>query len=188
MKAGEAQRLAGLFQDLVDIHRQGFPPAQSPVAPPPPAPDTDAIRARHRKAALTGIGLLRRQERAAAQEQADRAAEVKLQASWAEAQRMQADYQAQLDVWWAALLANEPDTGIGTLAEAFEDNEAAAAPLSVDGDEVSLVVLAPSDSEAFVPERMPGTTASGNLSQQAPQERAGGPLHRSRDGARPGHH
>ena len=48
------------------------------------------------------------------------------------------------------------------LAEAFEDNEAAAAPLGVDGAEVAVVVLAP--PESVVPERMPGTTAVGNLS------------------------
>lgn len=161
-KAEEAQRLAGLFQGLLDIHCEAFQPAQPPVAPPAPAPDADAIRAHHRKAALAGIGLLRRRERAAAQERADRAAEAELQARWAEAQRMQADYQGQLDAWWAALLRNEPDTVIGTLAEAFEDNEAAAAPLGVDGDDLSLVVLAP--SENIVPERMPGTTPSGNLS------------------------
>ncbi|MGY1712592.1 hypothetical protein ACI8AC_24090 [Geodermatophilus sp. SYSU D00758] len=75
---------------------------------------------------------------------------------------MQAVYQAELDAWWAALLRNEPDTVIGTLAEAFQDNEAAAAPFGVEGDEVSLVVLAP--PESIVPERMPGSTASGNLS------------------------
>jgi hypothetical protein len=57
---------------------------------------------------------------------------------------------------------NEPDTVLGTLAEAFEDNEAAAAPLGVDGDEVSVVVLAP--PESIVPERLPSRTDSGNLS------------------------
>ncbi len=160
-KAEEAQRLAKLFQALLNIHRETFEPAQPPVAPRPPAPDGEAIRAQHRKAALAGIGLFKRRERAAAQEQADRAAEAELQARWAETQRMQAEYQAELDAWWAALLRNEPGTVIGTLVEAFEDNEATAAPLGVQGDEVSLVLLAP--SESIVPERMPGTTASGNL-------------------------
>ena len=75
---------------------------------------------------------------------------------------MQSEYQAELDAWWADLLRNEPNTLLGTLAEAFEDNEAAAAPVSADGDEVSIVVLAP--QESIVPERMPGTTTSGNLS------------------------
>ena len=161
-KAEEAQRLAKLFQALLNVHRERFEPAQPPVAPPPPAPDTEAIRAHHRKAALAGIGLFKRRERAAAQEQAERAAEAELQARWAEVQRMQAEYQAELDAWWAALLRNQPETVIATVGEAFEDNEAAAAPLGVQGDEVSLVVLAP--SESIVPERMPGTTASSNLS------------------------
>jgi hypothetical protein len=59
-------------------------------------------------------------------------------------------------------LGNEPDTVLGTLAGAFEDNEAAAAPLGVDGDEVSIVVLAP--LESIVPERLSNRTDSGNLS------------------------
>jgi hypothetical protein len=75
---------------------------------------------------------------------------------------MQAEYQAELDAWWSALLSNEPGTVLGALAEAFEDNEATAAPVGVDGDEASIVVLVP--GESIVPERMPGTTASGNLS------------------------
>jgi hypothetical protein len=161
-KAEEAQRLAKLFQALLNVHRETFEPAQPPVAPPAPAPDAEAIRAHHRKAAVAGIGLFKRRERAAAQEQSDRAAEAELQTRWAEAQRMQAEYQAELDAWWAALLRNEPETVIGTLAEAFEDNEAAAAPVGVDGDELSVVVLVP--DESIVPERLPGRTASGNLS------------------------
>ncbi|MGY1724752.1 hypothetical protein [Blastococcus sp. SYSU DS0533] len=161
-KAEEAQRLAKLFQALLSVHREAFEAARPPVAPPPPAPDVEAIRAHHRNAALAGIGLFKRRERAAAQEQADRAAEAELQARWAEAQRMQTEYQAELDAWWAALLHNEPETVIGTLAEAFEDNEAAAAPLGVEGDELSIVVLVP--DESIVPERLPGKTASGNLS------------------------
>ncbi|RFU18769.1 DUF4236 domain-containing protein [Geodermatophilus marinus] len=161
-KADKARRLSQHFQALLNVHRETFEPAQPPIAPAPPAPDAEAIRAHHRQAALAGIGLFKRRERAAALERADRAAEAQLQAQRAEAHRMQAAYQAELDAWWAALLRNEPDTVIGTLAEAFEDNEAAAAPLGVDGDEVSVVVLAP--PESIVPERMPGTTASGNLS------------------------
>lgn len=79
-----------------------------------------------------------------------------------EGRKQQAAYQTELDTWWAALQKNDPATVLGALAEAFEDNEAAAAPVGVEGDEVSVVVLAP--SESIVPERMPGTTPSGNLS------------------------
>ncbi len=51
---------------------------------------------------------------------------------------------------------------MGTLAEAFEDNEAAAAPIGVVGSEASVVVVVPPTSA--VPERLPATTAAGNLS------------------------
>jgi hypothetical protein len=51
---------------------------------------------------------------------------------------------------------------LATLEEAFEDNEAPAAPVGVDGDEVAVVVLVPGVDT--VPERMPRTTAAGNLS------------------------
>jgi hypothetical protein len=161
-KAEESQRLATLFQALLNIHRESFEPAQPPVAPLPPEPDAEAIHARHREAALSGIGIFQRRERAAARERAAQAAEAEVHALREQARRQQTEYQAELDAWWAALLSNDPGTVLGTLAEAFEDNEAAAAPVGVDGDEVSIVVLAPDDS--IVPERLPGRTPSGNLS------------------------
>jgi hypothetical protein len=67
---------------------------------------------------------------------------------------------------WAQLLDNDPDTVLAALAEAFEDNEAAAAPVGVAKDgsvaEASIVVLVP-DTEV-VPERKPTITEAGNLS------------------------
>jgi hypothetical protein len=161
-KVEEAQRLAGVSQQLLDIHREPFEPARPPVAPPPPTPDEAGIRARHCEAALAGISIFRRAERKSAQAAAEQAADAELQHLRAEGRRMQAEYQAELDAWWAALLGNEPGTVLGALAAAFEDNEATAAPVGVDGDEASIVVLVP--GEGIVPERLPGTTASGNLS------------------------
>ncbi|MGY1741156.1 MULTISPECIES: DUF4236 domain-containing protein [unclassified Blastococcus] len=161
-KADEAQRLARAFQGLLSIHRETFEPAQRPVAPPPPAPDSEAIHARHRQAALAGIGVFARAQRTAAKEAAGRAAEQEIHALRQEGSRQQAEYQQALDAWWHALVTNQPETVIGALAEAFEDNEAAAAPVGVAGDEVSVIVVIP--GEHIVPERMPGTTASGNLS------------------------
>jgi hypothetical protein len=161
-KAEEAQRLARAFQGLLDVHRESFEPAQRPIAPSPPAPDSEAIHARHRQAALAGIGVFARAQRAAAKEAAGQAAEREIHALRQEGSRQQAEYQQALDAWWQALLANQPETVIGALAEAFEDNEATAAPVGVAGDEVSVIVVVP--GEHVVPERMPGTTASGNLS------------------------
>ena len=161
-KAEETQRLAKLFQELLDIHRADFPSAQPPLATPAPEPDVDEIRRRHAKAATDGLGFFQRAAKAAARAQAEQAAEGEIQAQRRDAARKREGLQADLDAWWRALVANDPETVIGTLAEAFEDNEAAAAPLGVDGEEVAIVVLAP--PESVVPERMPGTTAAGNLS------------------------
>jgi hypothetical protein len=161
-KAEEAHRLAALFQELLAIHRADFPPAQRPLAPPPPVPDEKAIHQRHIKAATAGLGFFQRAAKAAAREEGARAAGQEIDALRRDGARQQAEYQAALDAWWRDLLANDPGTVVAALAEAFEDNEAAAAPLGVEGAEVALVVLAP--PESVVPERMPGTTAAGNLS------------------------
>ncbi|MGY1833147.1 hypothetical protein ACI8AA_22255 [Geodermatophilus sp. SYSU D01180] len=161
-KEEEARRLAAMFAELLNVHRAEFDRTRHPVAPPAPEPDADAVRARHREAATAGLGLFQRAAKEAARQQADVAAEAEIAALRQQAQREQADLQARLDEWWWALSTNDPDTVLAALAEAFEDNEAAAAPLGVDGDEVALVVLAP--PETVVPERMPSTTQAGNLS------------------------
>lgn len=57
--------------------------------------------------------------------------------------------------------ADDRDAVLAALAEAFEDNEAPAAPVGIDGTELSLIVLVP--GEDAVPERLPATTQAGNL-------------------------
>ena len=49
----------------------------------------------------------------------------------------------------------------GDATEAFEDNEAPAAAIGIDGTELSLIVLVP--NEDAVPERLPAATQAGNL-------------------------
>lgn len=60
------------------------------------------------------------------------------------------------------LQANDQDMVMSVLSEAFDDNKAPAAPLGVDGDEVSLAVLVPADSA--IPDKKPTTTQARNLS------------------------
>jgi hypothetical protein len=60
------------------------------------------------------------------------------------------------------LTANDPAVVLETIEEAFEDNEAPAAAVGVEGSELALVMLAPDPS--VVPDRMPSTTQAGNLS------------------------
>jgi hypothetical protein len=160
-KAREAQRLAAVFQEIISLHRHDFPPVERPVAPVPELPDPGAVRRRHEKNALHGIGMFDRARRAAARQQAAQAAQEELDNRWRQAQAEQAQAQQELDSQWARLAGNDPDTVVATLAEAFEDNEAPAAPVGIDGTELSLIVLVP--GEDSVPERLPATTQAGHL-------------------------
>lgn len=160
-KAREAQRLAAVFQEIISVHRQDFPPVERPVAPMPELPDPNAVRAWHEKNALRGVGMFDRAGRAAARQSAAQAAQAELDDRWRRAQAEQAKFQQELDRQWARLVGNDPDTVLATLAEAFEDNEAPAAAVGIDGAELTLIVLVP--GEDTVPERMPATTQAGNL-------------------------
>lgn len=160
-KVQEARRLAGIFQEILNLHREDFEPVQRPVVLPPPMVDVEELRMRHEKAQLHGIGLFARAERAAARQRAVVAADAEAAMLRRQADAEYARAQSELDAQWALLLGNDPDTVLATLAEAFEDNEASAAPVGVDGDELVLAVLVP--DEDAVPERMPGRTQAGNL-------------------------
>jgi hypothetical protein len=124
--------------------------------------DLAAIRQRHEREALRGIGPLHRSARSAARQQAVSDADAEIKAALALAQGAQAQLQRDLDLQWQRLLANDHQVVIGTLAEAFEDNEAPAVVAGVEGSEITRVVLVPSTDS--VPERMPSTTEAGNLS------------------------
>jgi hypothetical protein len=80
-KSEEAQRLAAAFHEILNVHRTEFPPAVPPVAPPPSLPDARAVRRRHERDALAGIGLLQRAARGEAKERAARVSDAELAAS-----------------------------------------------------------------------------------------------------------
>ncbi len=160
-KAREAQRLAAIFQEITSLHRHDFLPVERPVALMPELPDPAAVNKSHEKNALRGVGMFDRARRAAARQYAAQAAQAELDDRWRRAQAEQAQAQQELDGQWARLAGNDPDTVLATLAEAFEDNEAPAAPVGIDGTELSLILLVP--GEDAVPERLPATTQAGNL-------------------------
>lgn len=158
-----AQQLADAFLRIVNLHRVDFPNAQRPIAPEPAPPDRPAIYQQYEKQALAGISVFKRAERTAAKQQAAAWADAEAARQWTTVKNQQAQWQQTLDQQWQALVDNDSDTVLQTLAEAFEDNEAPAAAVGVDADEVSLVVVVPPASQA-IPEQMPGRTAAGNLS------------------------
>jgi hypothetical protein len=161
-KLEQARLIATQLRRIECLHRQEF---ESPVkavaelpALPPFAQLLDAAEAEH----LKGVGLFRRAQRREARARAREAAEAHARTLLARAHAERDAAQAEIDRAWALLLGNDEDTVLAALERAFEDNEAPAAAVGVAGDVVTLAVLVPAAD--VLPERMPSTTASGNLS------------------------
>ncbi|HEY3530651.1 MAG TPA: hypothetical protein VGK78_16005 [Nocardioides sp.] len=161
-KQEQAQALAQALLAILNVHRAQFDLAQRPIAPAPPPIDVAAFRTKHVKEAKASTSIFARSARKAALEEAERRAQADASELAASYEQERVQWQASLDEQWAALNANDPDTVLTVLADAFEDNEAAAAAVGVDGSEVTLVVVVPAVSS--VPERKPTTTSAGNLS------------------------
>ena len=161
-KLQQARELLDAINAIRSLHRQVFPPARRPLAPRGPVPSRDQLQRSVREYALKRVSVFKRAERAEAKAWADSEAFAEHERLSAAADAEQARVQTQLDNLWAKLLANDPDVVISTLADAFEDNEAPAAPVGVSGGVVSLVVLVPDVS--VLPDRMPLMTDAGNVS------------------------
>ncbi|MFB9902391.1 hypothetical protein [Allokutzneria oryzae] len=147
---------------ILTLHQQDFPSATRPVAAEGNPVPARAVRSRHRKDKLRGIGIFKRSARRAAKAEAEAAADEEIRQLEQRRNRDRAKRQAKLDHWWSALNANDEDVVLGVVAAAFDDNEAPAAPVGVEGSELTVVVLVP--GVEAVPERKPTTTAAGNLS------------------------
>lgn len=174
-KLEQAQELRDALNEILNLHRQDFPECVHPVAPAPPPINTKGIISAHREQAVKGIGLFQRAARKAAVAAADQAAQREIVRQTLSREQERASYQTQLDQWWAALVGNDEDVVLGVLGEAFEDNEAPAAAVGVNGGELSVVVLVPSID--IVPERRPSTTPAGNLTLKKLTKAERGGLH-----------
>ncbi len=161
-KLEQGQALATALAAILDVHRTEFPPAEAPIAPSPPAVDVGDFRAKHVSEAKAATSVFSRAARKAALEEAERRAGIDAANLSAHYEQERAAWQRSLDLQWQSLRANDPDTVLVLLADAFEDNEAAAAAVGVAGAEITLVVLVP--AVTAIPERRPTTTAAGNLS------------------------
>lgn len=161
-KLEQGRQLADALAAITEIHHAEFPVTTRAIAPPPAPVDEAEVRRRHRKAAKKATSMFAIKARKQALADADGTASAEIAA---QAERRLADQdrrQAELDSWWAALERCDPDVVLSTLVAAFEDNEAAATAVGVDGAEASLVVLVP--PESAVPDRKPTRTQAGNLS------------------------
>jgi hypothetical protein len=161
-KVAEAERLIQAFTSILELHREEFPLATPPAVPPPPPVSLMEIQRRRRTEAKRATSIFARQERRQALANADQLAIKEAAQLSSDLAEQTAKYQAEADAWWASMNRCEPDTVLVALAKAFEDNEAAAAAVGVEGSETTLIVVVPSDSA--IPERKATTTVAGNLS------------------------
>jgi hypothetical protein len=161
-KLEQARLIVAQLQQIEALPRHEFEPPVKAVAElpalPPFAQLLDAAEAEH----LAGIGLFHRAQRREARARAREAAEAHARTLLARAQAERDAAQAEIDRAWALLGDNDEDTVLAALERAFEDNEAPAAAVGVAGDVLSLAVLVPPAD--VLPDRMPTTTAAGNLS------------------------
>lgn len=161
-KAQQAHELGTVLDSIGTVHRQTFEPVQRPLAPEPVLPGFPKILRAAEKNELASTRITARSARRQAKQHARNVAERHAMKLLTEAEGLKSGYQTQLDLAWQKLLDNDTDTVLEVLDEAFQDNDAPAAAVGVDGSDVSVVVLAP-PSQA-IPERYPTTTAAGNLS------------------------
>ena len=170
-KRAEAESISTELTRLLDLHREEFPAAAPPVvAPVAPTPLSEFTK-RRRKQELAGIGFWRWSARRQARARAAADAQQDLAQEQARLDADRARAQQDADQWWQRLHVNDEDTVLDAVNTAFEDNEAPAVAVSVNGAEIELAVLVPDID--VVPERMPGVTDAGNLSLR--RMRAGAP-------------
>ena len=132
-KLQTAQQLQASLNQILTIHRHSFDAMTQPTAPDPQPVDVGPLRSQLRAQNLVGVCLFARAERKAAKAEADRAADSLAALRFAERVRRRDENAALLSEWWGKLLRNDPEVTSELLERAFEDNDAAAAVLSVSG-------------------------------------------------------
>ena len=161
-KQAQAEALAKELHRIANLHRESYAPAQAQRATPPPKVDIAPIKAEHARQARAATSIFDRTARRAALEDGVGRAQAEAHARIERFAHQYAAWQAELNAEWASLMSNSPTTVMEVLARTFEDNLAVAAPLGVNGAEVSLLVVVP--GPAALPSRQPAITAAGNLS------------------------
>lgn len=161
-KAAVARELESFFAAMGGIHRQTFDPVRKPVAPEPVLPDFTEILGKAEKNELKRVSRLSLSARKVAKKLARDIAEQHALSLLGESIELKSNLQTQLDHGWDRLVSNDPDSVFEVLNDAFQDNDAPAAAVGVEGHDASVVVLV-AGMEA-IPERYPTATAAGNLS------------------------
>jgi hypothetical protein len=152
--------LSDQMLSLAFVHKDEFPEAVAPVAPPPEAVDDKGVLARHEREAVAGVLIFRRAKRRAAKAQAQETAAQEVEREQEQRRRDYQDKQASLNEYWRRLSANDRQTVIETIEAAFEDNEMSAAAIDVNEASATLLMKIGSPAE-LIPEREVTRTPTG---------------------------
>ncbi len=161
-KAEQAAEIGAALDRIARLHEARFQPVTQRSARPAAVDNQMAILQAQLTQHLNGVSRLKLRQWRKAKQDAAWAAYRQIDEQYQAGRRRNAAEQARLDGWWARLRANDRDAVIDELIAAFADNEAAAAPLDVEGDTASVLVYLPPLSS--LPDRQPAVTPAGNLS------------------------
>lgn len=161
-KAQEAAELSAIIQQILNVHHEEFQDFTRPIVQAPAVPSVEQLLPSITEQHLQGISVFARKERKAAKQAAQAQAQAHHEDLARQAIQQQAAMQAEWDRFYQALTANHPDSVMGWVNSCFEDNEAPASVVDVQGNAMTVLLTAPAID--VIPERKPGTTSAGNLS------------------------
>jgi len=161
-KHNEAQQIEARLKELLEAHKVRFQPATRQIVALGSVPDLDRIYKVIFARDVSGIGFFKFKERKQIKAQALEKARLRQARLKALEQVRRLLAQKICDEEWTKLVENDPETLMQVLTEAFGDNEAKSAVLEVDGDSISVIVVAP--ELEVLPDRDWSYTAAGNLS------------------------
>ena len=157
-KRREIAELGRLIESMRSVHREEFGSAVRPVVPSPSVP-AEEISASLRAAAETRLGRRWRRASDATKALVEDAIVLEIGRRRAIARGEQVVAQAAADAAFDQLVRNDPASVVAALDAAYEDNGCPSAPIDVDGDEATVLMLLGHPSE--MPDRHPSVTPVG---------------------------
>ena len=158
----QADQIQTRLKELTEAHQQDFKVAERQLAGRADVPSVGSLARIIYQTASAGVSVFARKQRKAIKASAQVQAESEKQRLEKLELKKQAKAQAILDGEWDYLLSNDPELLMPLLTEAFGDNEASCTPLSIEGDTLSILMLAP-DADV-IPDKKVGETPTGRLS------------------------
>ena len=151
------------LDQLLGQHHREVTHARRPVVPTPAPVRRRDVRRDLRREAAEGTPWWRPDARRRAWREADGRLDAEVAARTAHRAEQHQQAQAAADAWWAALLANDPDTVMGRLEAAFTEHELPGAATAVVGS-TAHVAMSVLPLERLIGPREPAITDAGNLS------------------------